>query len=74
MSENNAVVLEYMLDVFAIGIFAALIFGVNILAIGQYASDPDLIVGGYVIIAVSLCTPAAYGRYLMSYYWEDEEK
>lgn len=72
MSENNVMVLDVMVETFVFAFMVALIPG--FLWAGTLAEiDGMCELIAYVIIGLSLGSWAAYARYLMKYYWEEEE-
>ncbi len=73
MSENNVVVCDILMETFVFAFMVALIPGLCWAgALAEFDGMCELI--AYVIIGGSLGAWAAYGRYLMKYYWEDEEE
>lgn len=73
MSENNIAVCDILMETFVVAFMVALIPGfcwAGMLA--EYDGVCEMI--AYVIIGTSLGSWAAYGRYLMHFYWEDEEE
>lgn len=73
MSENNGLVLDTMMESFVFPFMVAFILGLGVLGtVAEVDKFCELL--AYVVIGLPLGIWAAYARYLMYYYWEDEEE